>query len=169
MKKKPQFQITLTEAILIVLLLFVLYSIFYWTSDTADSPKFRDYASLVVQLGGVISLVVLLFEISQKETSRQNVEARNFALQTENSFIELEEEFQNWYPYLNRLYRSMNPQFAHEFEDLPPPEVDLAKDKILEIHMANVIFQKIENVLMENIHADFTRGKESEWLTTWRT
>lgn len=153
------------KAIMLVILLFIIYSIGYWATDTLHSDKVRNYASLVVQFGGIISLVVLLFDVSAKEGVRQATEAKSFALQSENSFIDIEEQFQRSYPYLARLYDSMNPIF-------PPPEkypdVDEDKDRAMEVHIANVIFQKIENVLLENPEEDFTKGKHSEWLRTWQ-
>jgi hypothetical protein len=155
------------KAIIIVAVIFFFYSIAYWSSPKFRSDIVRNYVSLVVQLGAIFSLIILLFDVSAKETARQATEARSFALQTEQSFIDLEGQFQRNYPYLARLYRSMNPIFD-ELQEIPLPEVDNDKDRSMEIHIANIIFQKIENVLLENPNADFTKGKFSEWLRTWK-
>lgn len=165
-KKSNMVSLTPKVAITIILIIFIIYSIGYWTSPKFESSKVRNYVSLIVQLGAVISLVMLLFDVNHKENTRQAMEAKSFALQTENAFIDLEGQFQRAYPYLAKLYVSMNPQFS-ELQEIPLPEVDEAKDRTMEVHMANILFQRIENVLLENPDADFSQGKHGEWLRTW--
>jgi hypothetical protein len=160
---------TIRWILMTVLFLFLLYSIGYWASDAFSSPKVRNYVNLIVNLGSVITVTIVLFDLTAKETVRQEQEAKAFAHQTENSFIDLEQEFRRSYPYLGKLYQSMNPHLD-ELQTTPIPEVDdPAKEENMEIHTALIIFQKIENVLLENPRADFGQGKYSEWLRTWRT
>lgn len=156
----------------LVVLLFMGYTSLFWLSKHSSFFRGEDwirYTSTLYSLGIICTVIALLFNMNAQTTQAEQNHAQLFATQTQNGFITIEDEFRRADPYLSALYKSMNPDNAI-IQGIPNATVDLAKDARMEVHMANVIFQRIENVVIQNpdVNWDDPKGRYYEWLTTWR-
>lgn len=152
-----------------VLLAFLLYSILFWLTPMFYNKKFLSYAASLYHLGIVITVVAIVFDLILRQKMIQEEKGRARIHSAEKGFIRIEDIFRKMDPYLARMYKEMNPQQSDSFPLSHEQDLDPDREKRLEVHMANIIFQEIENVLETNQFGLHNHQYHQEWIRTWKT
>lgn len=154
---------------------FVIYTFLFWATPLFEKRgKFLDFVSSLYYMGIIVTALAFGLELAARQERTEVEDARIRVADAEKGFIEIENIFRKTDPYLSRLYREMNPQ-NQILQNLPAPtNLDSNRETRLEVHIADIIFQQIENVL-QNEKYTFQNGNSAsggthrEWVQTWRT
>jgi hypothetical protein len=124
-------------------------------------------------MGVIVTFLALAVELISRQEQQVSEQTRSRISDAEKGFIQIENIFREMDPYLSALYREMNPQNTL-LQNLPNPpvsRVDPVQETRLENHVANIIFQQMENILQNT--SELGGGGRfhpaPEWIRTWQT
>lgn len=169
-------KVNINSLLIGVAILFIIYSMIYWTTDWLENKKFIDYTFTTYNLGLIFTIIALILDSSQKQEERQREETQDYLTEVQNAYVNIEKMFMENDPYLFPLYKELNGHNPFIQNLSIPPDLDQAKAQRLESSMANIIFQGIETIIITNTldgHNTTLSIQQKQnleaWRITWKT
>jgi len=150
--------------LIVFIVIFVSITYVFFNTKIGTSKRFINYVQTLSVFS--ISCFVLSIIISLQTTQKTDVDKINSQLvkSSDKYWIELQRIFMDKYPYLETLYSQLYGL------SVPLPTLtdkDLTESKILEIHVCNILFQIIENIIFiqKNVIDTSIENNEYQWTS----
>jgi hypothetical protein len=155
----------------VLFVIYMVYIVSYWSIPWLQKTKWLNFTLTLFNLSLVFTLVVLAFEADDREKENKRKVSGEFNEDTERFFTDIEDKFLK-NRYLLPLYKSMYPNNPVVQRIPIPKDFDWAEARRAEPPMANIIFQRIENMiftlLVENPSVSASAQSDLvSWLATW--
>ncbi len=128
-----------------LLVVFIIFSIIYFTIPAANTTRLTSYVGMVGFLGTSVAVIGFFYNQQQAEANRvQGLNAQREALAQQNS-IALTQYFTSNIVDLFPLYKQINPDNA-ELQAMPDPPPSVKQLGTMTL-AGNLIFQGMENIV----------------------
>lgn len=149
----------------VIIAVIIIYTYIYFKYNLERNVGWNHYVESLYYLG--IFLIVASFihkHISEEEDIRKN-EIKTIAAEKEQFLINIEKTLIDYYPESVYLSNQMYPAEAVKI----PPKIDEIKRKMVELHLCNIILQKIENTYLISLNTSLEKSQQfQDWIKIWR-
>lgn len=160
---------------MLAVLFFVTYIGLYWSTTWFSQEKWFRFVQTLFSLGVIFTVISIAVEAGEKEEENQRARLLMMNQNTELYYTDILLKFAEYDPYSFPLYREMNPQnptLGSLSIDHPRGSSTKEPDKVWRIstYLANVIFQRIENMLQYFLGLSQTKNTREDlasWESTW--
>lgn len=159
----------LTNLCVMVIILLIIYSMFYWTTTDALMLKLGGYNQILTVFLLVITSVINVMNYKYQIDDRHRNMVFQYTTITQNEINDIDKMFMN-NPLLDRLYFEMYSHTPHiqeiiHIKGFPSVTPEMLK---AEHHMASIIFQKIADIYFFEQLDKNHRHNIIEWINTFK-
>lgn len=147
--------------LLIVVLTLFITTYIYWETSIGDNPKFMRYITVISAVSTLVIVLSNMYQIREFVIKSQQRDIDNYRKTTNNALIDVEKLFMDNSPKLNRLYREI-----FDDKDIPNPPEITPEIISMETHMAMILIQTVENVLLD--YNDIDIDIDDKWIMVFR-
>lgn len=155
---------------LIVIVLFIWFSYYYWTLEDQMMVKMGTYIQIltvfILMITGIITIMSFKYSLDDRHRSTY----LQYVNMTQNEINDIDKMFMS-NPVLDRLYCEMYAETPHvkkikQMKGIPMETSDMLKH---EHHMASIIFQKIADIYFCEQLDTNNLDDSIEWINMFRT
>lgn len=158
---------------IVALVFFSVYVLLYWSTPWFAKDSWHKFVQSLFSLGVIFTVISIAVDAAKKEEEQKRAQLLVMNQNTELYFTDIINKFALLDPFSFPLYREMNPQNPEvQKMDIVPdlqsnPEA-LAKSKRVTAYLANIIFQRMENVIQYFLEDTSKPLRSNEDFLSWQ-
>lgn len=159
--------------LIFVAITFIGLTFLYWGNNNIDKLILTQYVNSLMILSTFVALFSLIITNRFYSLNSKKLELSNVLHNFENSYMGLEKLFMEYYPYSIDLYQQIynNYKFIQDI-NCDEMNMDINKKKMINSHLSSIIFQNIENTIinLESINSDEKNlfdELHNKWYKIW--
>lgn len=158
--------ISTTIIVIVVIVILIMATIVFWSVGQDAKGNLKRYSVVITGVGIILVFLTFIYEAIFQEKEEKAIDRDNYLALTSSGWIGIEKDVYTNYPYLERLYSQIYP-------DIPivvPQVSDPIKQRDMEVHMCQILFQNLDNVFVSNGGLSISwETQQPEWLYTFRS